>query len=210
LPVRLSEASVLAPKSATFFLECIVSLSGPGNIGIERLQESLFTEYTLTDFEFLIELPAGRGSISGSIRGRSRLVVAVVAVMVVVVMMGLTNFEFFVELPAGRWSICGGIRGRSRLVVAVVAVMMVVVVMGLTNFELFVELPASRWCIAGGVRGGSRLVVAVVTVMVVVVMMGLSGLEGFTTFTNGLRNDRCNGSSSENECNGKLDLDHFD
>jgi hypothetical protein len=53
-------------------------------------------------------------------------------------------------------------------------------------------------------------VVAVVTVMVVVVVMGLSGLEGFTTFTNGLRNDRCNGSSSENECNGKLDLDHFD
>ena len=33
----------------------------------------------------------------------------------------------------------------------------------------------------------------------------------FTTFTDGLSNDRCNinGSSSENECNGKFDLNHF-
>jgi transposase-like protein len=33
----------------------------------------------------------------------------------------------------------------------------------------------------------------------------------FTTFTYRLSNDRCNinGSSSENECNGKFDLNHF-
>jgi hypothetical protein len=122
LPVRLSEASVLAPKSATFFFECIVSLSGPGNIGIERLQESLFPEYTLTDFEFLIELPAGRGSTITFVKINSKIIINNV------------------------YSLSGSIRGRSRLVVAVVAVMMVVVVMGLTNFELFVELPASRWC----------------------------------------------------------------
>ena len=31
----------------------------------------------------------------------------------------------------------------------------------------------------------------------------------FMTFVYGLSNDRCDGSSSKNECNGKLDLSHF-
>ena len=57
-------------------------------------------------------------------------------------------------------------------------------------------------------RGSLGTVVAVVMVVVAVVM-GLPGLKCFSTFTNGLRNDLCNGSSSDNECNRKLDLDHF-
>ena len=63
---------------------------------------------------------------------------------------------------------------------------------------------------AGCLSRGSLGTVVTVVMMVVAVMMGLPGLKCFSTFTNRLRNDGCNSSSSDNECNGKLDLDHFD
>ena len=46
-------------------------------------------------------------------------------------------------------------------------------------------------------------------VVVVVVMMAAMTNVSFTTFTDGLSNDRCDGSSSKNECDGKFDLNHF-
>jgi hypothetical protein len=48
-----------------------------------------------------------------------------------------------------------------------------------------------------------------VGVMVMVVMATMANVAGiFTTFTYGLSNDRCDGSSSKNECNRELDLNH--
>ena len=44
--------------------------------------------------------------------------------------------------------------------------------------------------------------------MVVVVVATVTDVT-LTTLTDGLSNDRCDGSSSENECNGKFDLNHF-
>ena len=49
-----------------------------------------------------------------------------------------------------------------------------------------------------------------VVVVMVVVMATMTNVAGiFTTFTYGLSNDRCDGSSSKNECNRELDLNHF-
>ena len=51
----------------------------------------------------------------------------------------------------------------------------------------------------------------VVASVVGVMMMGVISDVAckFIAFACGLSNDGCNGSSSENECNGKLDLGHF-
>ena len=50
-----------------------------------------------------------------------------------------------------------------------------------------------------------------VGVMMMVMMMGVISDVAckFIAFACGLSNNGCNGSSSENECNGKLDLSHF-
>ena len=58
------------------------------------------------------------------------------------------------------------------------------------------------------------VVVVVLTFMaafVVVVVMMTDMARKFTTvtFVDGISNDRCDGSSSKNECNGKFDLNHF-
>ena len=55
------------------------------------------------------------------------------------------------------------------------------------------------------------VVATVVGVMMMVMMMGVISDVAckFIAFACGLSNDGCNGSSSENECNGKLDLSHF-
>jgi hypothetical protein len=57
-----------------------------------------------------------------------------------------------------------------------------------------------RWLLSHG---------ATVVVVVVVMMMAAMTDVAFTLLTYGLSNDRCDGSSSENECNGMLDLNHF-
>ena len=44
---------------------------------------------------------------------------------------------------------------------------------------------------------------------VVVVVATTDVARKFTTFMDGLSNDRCDGSSSKNECNVKFDLNHF-
>jgi hypothetical protein len=46
---------------------------------------------------------------------------------------------------------------------------------------------------------------------VTVVVVAMTEVAGeFMTFAyEGLRNDRCDGNSSKNECNGKFDLSHF-
>ena len=53
----------------------------------------------------------------------------------------------------------------------------------------------------------------VVTVVVAVMMtMGMGELDAAIAdgqIAYGFSNDGCNGSSSENECNGNLDLSHF-
>ena len=61
------------------------------------------------------------------------------------------------------------------------------------------------------VRRRSLWVMMVVVVMVMVMFVTDFRVEQFTKFNliNGLSNDRCNGSSSENECNGKFNLNHF-
>ena len=65
------------------------------------------------------------------------------------------------------------------------------------------------YSLAAGCLSRGSLGTVVTVVVMVVVATGLPGLKCFSTFTNGLRNDGCNSSSSNNECNGKLDLDHF-
>ena len=55
-------------------------------------------------------------------------------------------------------------------------------------------------------------VVVMVTFMAAVVVVAVVMTEvarKFTTFTDGMSNDRCDGSSNKNECNGKFDLNHF-
>ena len=54
------------------------------------------------------------------------------------------------------------------------------------------------------------VVAVVVTVMMTMVMgeLDIAIAYGYS-ITYGLSNDGCNGSSSENECNGELDLSHF-
>jgi hypothetical protein len=63
------------------------------------------------------------------------------------------------------------------------------------------------------VLDGSGTLVMVVVAVVVMMMMGEIMMNDvaskFITFAYRLGNDRCNGSSSKNECNGKLDLSHF-
>jgi hypothetical protein len=61
------------------------------------------------------------------------------------------------------------------------------------------------------VLDGSGTLVMVVVAMMVMMMMGEMNdvASKFITFAYRLGNDRCNGSSSKNECNGKLDLSHF-
>ena len=65
----------------------------------------------------------------------------------------------------------------------------------------------------GLLRNGDIVVVVVMVVTVVVRMMrvavGNNVAGKFMTFTYGLSNDRCDGSSSKNECDRKLDLSHF-
>ena len=51
-------------------------------------------------------------------------------------------------------------------------------------------------------RSGSLRMVVVVVVVTVVTDVS-------TTFMYGLSNDRCDGSSSKNECNREFDLNHF-
>ena len=70
-------------------------------------------------------------------------------------------------------------------------------------------------------RNGNLDVVMVVvmltfTTALVVVVVGVVGVmtdvaRKFTTvtFTDGLSSNRCDGSSSKNECNGEFDLNHF-
>ena len=70
-------------------------------------------------------------------------------------------------------------------------------------------------------RNGNLDVVMVVVVLtftaalVVVVVVGVGVMTDVArklttvTFTDGLSSDRCDGSSSKNECNGEFDLNHF-
>ena len=54
--------------------------------------------------------------------------------------------------------------------------------------------------------------VVVVAVVVVVMMMmeAMTHVAGkFMIFAYGMSNDRCDGSSSKNECNRKFNLSHF-
>jgi hypothetical protein len=78
----------------------------------------------------------------------------------------------------------------------------------ITDFE-FSELSAARLGrgsnVAGSVHGGSRLV----TMAAAVVFVVFAVFTMFVVVRDGLSNDRCNGSSSENECDGKFDLNHF-
>ena len=48
----------------------------------------------------------------------------------------------------------------------------------------------------------------VVVVGVVGVMTDVARKLTTVTFTDGLSSDRCDGSSSKNECNGEFDLNH--
>jgi len=92
------------------------------------------------------------------------------------------------------------------VVVTVMAVFTVVVATFVRTANLeFIEELASRRGLRGGVSG-RRLSNGFV---VVVVMTTMTDVAMFATFTDGLSNDRCDGSSSENECNGKFDLNHF-
>ena len=52
------------------------------------------------------------------------------------------------------------------------------------------------------------VVVGVVVVGVVGVMTDVARKLTTVTFTDGLGSDRCDGSSSKNECNGEFDLNH--
>ena len=52
-------------------------------------------------------------------------------------------------------------------------------------------------------------VVAASVVATVMVMVGLTSLEHFTIESNGLSKDGSNCGSSNNECNGEFDVDHF-
>jgi hypothetical protein len=93
----------------------------------------------------------------------------------------------------------------------VVVTVVVMVTVFLASLELVYVLSARRrgsvsGCVLWGRLGATVVVVAVV---VVVTMFFASG-ERFATFTNRLSNDRCDGSSSKNECNGKFDLNHFE
>jgi hypothetical protein len=89
------------------------------------------------------------------------------------------------------------------------------VVVMVANLEFLEEFPAG----GGGIgsrcvrRGGLCVVVttAVVAVMtvVVVVVASLEFLREFAS-SDGVGNGGCDGSSSENECNGKFDLNHVE
>ena len=65
----------------------------------------------------------------------------------------------------------------------------------------------------GLLRDGNTVVGVMVVVMMVVrvaMMVAMNDVAAkFMTFTYGLSNDRCDGSSSKNECNRKFDLSHF-
>jgi hypothetical protein len=95
--------------------------------------------------------------------------------------------------------------------VVAVAVVVVMVVFFRAGFELIHVLSSRRRgtvsrCILRGSLGATMVVA--VAVMVVVVFFGASR-ERFGTFSNGISNNRCNGSSSKNECNRKFNLNHF-
>jgi hypothetical protein len=90
-------------------------------------------------------------------------------------------------------------------------VVVVVVVFFRAGLELIHVLPARRRGTINGcvLRGslGTTIVVAVAVMVVVVVFF--ASRERFGTFSNGISNDRCNGSSSEDECNREFNLNHF-
>jgi hypothetical protein len=98
------------------------------------------------------------------------------------------------------------------------------VFMFLTDLKIIEEFPAgrrsiSRWSISGGSIHVTVVLATMVesttslTVMMVVVLTDfeiVNKLSAGGNLTNGVRNDRCDGSSSKNECNGKFDLNHVE
>jgi len=84
----------------------------------------------------------------------------------------------------------------------------------ITDFE-FNELPAAglgRGSNVGacGIVNGRRAVLTIAAATMFSVSTVFTMFAMFAiTFRDGLSNDRSNGSSSKNECNGKFDLDHF-
>jgi len=93
-----------------------------------------------------------------------------------------------------------------------VTVVMVTVVTVVANLEVIYVL-ARRGSRGSGIRrwlGRWLLGMGVMVVVVVAVMAAMTNVAGiFTTFRDGNSNDRCDGSSSKNECNGEFDLNHF-
>jgi hypothetical protein len=77
------------------------------------------------------------------------------------------------------------------------------------SHDLLCILPTFRRGARGTVVGCVSRRTTLVTMAAVVVPTFIPSLEGFETFTDGVSNDRCNGSSSKNKCNGKLNLNHF-
>jgi len=128
-----------------------------------------------------------------------------------------TGFEFIIFELAARGLGSVGIRGwvlrsGSFHVVVVVVVTVVTVVTSMTsmtvraNLELIYVLAARR---LGSIRGWVLRSGNLSVVVMVVVVVGATMTDVFTTFTYGLSNDGCDGSSSKNECNGEFDLNHF-
>ena len=67
----------------------------------------------------------------------------------------------------------------------------------------------SVYSLGGWVSRRTTLVTIAETAVVVTRTTFTPSLEWFDTITDGVSDDRCNGSSSKNKCNGKLDLNHF-
>jgi len=142
----------------------------------------------------------------------------VVVVVTVAAMTVRSNLELFIEFPSGRWgSVSRSVLRRSLKVGVVMVVVVVVTVTTMTmrtNLEIIDELASggSRSVVVGNwlrrrLLGHVMTVVAVVAVVAMVVAAVTD--VAFTSFTNGLSDDGCDGSSSDNECNGEFDLNHF-
>jgi len=143
----------------------------------------------------------------------------VVVVTAVASMTVRANLELFVEFPSGRWGSVrrSVLRGSLNVVVVMVVVVTVTTMTTMTmrtNLEIIDEFAGRgsgsvvvwNW-LRRRLLGHVMTVVAVVAVVAMVVAAVTD--VAFTTFTNGLSDDGCDGSSSENECNGEFDLNHF-
>jgi hypothetical protein len=88
-----------------------------------------------------------------------------------------------------------------------------------TDFEILEDFAAGRRSLSRGVGRWAAHVMVVLSMMVgstTSVMVTFTDFEIVNKFsaggslTNGVSNDRCDGSNSKNECDGKFDLNHVE